>query len=107
RYIWFHRRRLMKTPDPHANAPRPKRISSDDEPIPDMDHPPVARSDTPTLFDKGVAAADDQARTGQRPGSDDLPAIQAEGTADDPATERSKHPAVPEDTGESNDDEET
>lgn len=82
----------MNTPDPNAKAPRPAHISSEDEPRPDMDHPPP--NTTSTGFDRATAAADDEARTGQVPGPDDFPATQAEGTADDPQTERSKHDAI-------------
>lgn len=86
----------MTSPDPNAKAPRPRHISSEDEPRPDMDHPPAAPSGTSTVFDKGTAAADREARRGQVPGTDDFAATQAEGTADDPETERAKHPAIPE-----------
>ncbi|PLC51352.1 hypothetical protein CR159_03795 [Pollutimonas subterranea] len=82
----------MKTPDPNAKAPRPAHISSEDERRPDMDHPPP--STTSTGFDRATAAADNEARTGQVPGPDDFAATQAEGTADDPQTERLKHGAA-------------
>lgn len=83
--------KTMNSPDPNAKAPRPAHVSSEDEPRPDMDHPP---SGTSTAFDRGTAAADDEARRGQVPGPDDFPATQAEGTADDSQTERSKHDAI-------------
>ena len=61
----------MATPDPNAKAPRPKHMSDEDEPRPDMDHPPPARHGTATAFDRGTAEADRAARTGTLPGSKD------------------------------------
>jgi hypothetical protein len=89
----------MNSPDPNAKAPRPSHMSSEDEPRPDMDHPSPAPSDTSTAFDKATTAADDEARRGQVPGPEDFAATQAEGTADDPETERAKHPPIPKDSG--------
>jgi len=62
----------MKTPpDPNAGAPRPKHVSSEDAPRPDMDHPPGPEGAT-TEFDQGAAQASTEARTGTLPGSDDF-----------------------------------
>ena len=85
----------MKTPDPNAKAPRPQRESDDKERKPDMDHPPPAQGRARPVFDRGTAAADRDARSGQRPGEGDYAAIQAEGTADAPGVERAKHPVSP------------
>lgn len=83
----------MSTPDPNAKAPRPKSVSSDDEPRPDMGNPPAAPRGRSAAFDEGTRAANDQAEQGGVPGPDDFAAIQAEGTADDSKTERAKHTA--------------
>ena len=54
---------MLPQPDPGRHAPRPSQ-HPDDEPRPDMDHPPKAhRGDLPA-FDRGTAAADDDARAG-------------------------------------------
>lgn len=82
----------MKTPDPNAKAPRPSHADSDEPRTPEMDRPPPARGADRPAFDRGTAAADRDARSGQRPGHGDYPAIQAEGTADTPEAERAKHP---------------
>jgi hypothetical protein len=72
---------LKNVPDPNAGAPRPKHVSDEDEARPDMDHPPTARPEDQPSYDRGVAAADEAARTGgitnegnptpPDPGSDD------------------------------------
>ncbi len=61
----------MPTPDPNDKAPRPSHVTSDEESRPDMDHPPPAPSTTYTVFDRGTAAADDEARSGSLADSDD------------------------------------
>lgn len=81
----------MSTPDPNAKAPRPKHVSSDDEPRPTMDKPPRASNDKSTAFDRGTAAADEDARAGQRPDQGDYATTQAEGTAEDPKDEKARH----------------
>lgn len=83
----------MKTPDPNAKAPRPTHADSDGPRTPEMDRPPPARGADRPAFDRGTAAADRDARSGQRPGHGDYAAILAEGTADTPDAERAKHPA--------------
>ncbi len=83
----------MKTPDPNAKAPRPSHVSADQPRTPDMDHPPPSRGAERAAFDRGTAAADRDARSGQRPGQGDYAAVQAEGTADTPDVERAKHEA--------------
>lgn len=62
----------MKTPDPNANAPRPKHTSSDDPSGPTMDRPPPAPSRGKTGFDQATLAEEREARTGTLPGTDDL-----------------------------------
>ncbi|MDX3906449.1 MAG: hypothetical protein QHC78_12240 [Pigmentiphaga sp.] len=59
-----------KIPDPNAGAPRPRHVSSEQEPRPDNDHPPGPRGPT-TIFDQGTAQASEEARTGTLPGADD------------------------------------
>src|SRR5690554_557522 len=62
----------VKTPDTNAGAPRPRPHSSGEQIRPDNDtHPPSAPSDTATAFDRGTAAADQEARAGTVPGWDD------------------------------------
>lgn len=85
------------TPDPNAKAPRPRNESADKERKPDMDRPPSRQSGERPAFDRGTAAADRDARSGQRPGQGDYAATQAEGTADAPDVERAKHPVEPDD----------
>ncbi len=62
---------MKQPPDPNAGAPRPRHVSSEDAPRPDMDHPPGAPGAT-TEFDRGTAQASQEARTGTLPGSDDF-----------------------------------
>lgn len=57
-------RRTLPHPDPTRGAPRPRHVSDDDPPRPDMDHPPSARGADRPVFDRGTAAADAAARTG-------------------------------------------
>lgn len=53
---------MLNVPNPGANAPRPKHQSSEDLPVPDMDHPPASTPGDQTGFDRGTAAADQVAR---------------------------------------------
>ncbi|MBF6618454.1 MAG: hypothetical protein ITG07_17225 [Candidimonas sp.] len=94
----------MSTPDPNAKAPRPKHVSSDDEPRPTMDTPPPASNAKSTAFDRGTAAADEDARSGQLPGRGDHAATQAEGTAESPEVEKDRHRPADEDVQPRGDD---
>lgn len=60
---------MKKTPDPNAGAPRPRHVSAEDAPRPDMDHPPGTPG-AATGFDRGRAQASRDARTGTLPGVD-------------------------------------
>ncbi|MDX3895177.1 hypothetical protein [Pusillimonas sp.] len=86
----------MSTPDPNAKAPRPSG-KAEASSKPSMDSPPRRQSAERASFDRGTAAASQDAAVGQRPGNRDHAATQAEGTADTPSVERSKHmpPASP------------
>ena len=91
--------RQGQTPDPNAGAPRPARRSSDDERKPTMDTPPPGQPRAKPSFDKGVAAANRDAASGQRPGQGDSAAVHAEGTADTSEAERVKHQKPVDDAG--------
>lgn len=64
------------TPDVNAKSPRPTHISSEDPPVPTIDAPPEAPSETATGFDRATAASEQEHRSGQLPDADDDRAIE-------------------------------
>ncbi|GAA4324339.1 hypothetical protein GCM10023144_05820 [Pigmentiphaga soli] len=69
---------MKNVPDTNAAAPRPRHMSDQEERRPDMDHPPRA-GDTETLFDRGTAAEEQEARTGTLPGAEDFTRMRPDG----------------------------
>lgn len=55
---------MLPQPDPNRQAPRPSHKADTADPRPDMDHPPQAAPQDPPLFDRGTAAAEQDARDG-------------------------------------------
>jgi len=58
-------------PDVNKGALRPSGHATTPEPVPDVDHPPRARSHDQPGFDQAVAQEEAEARTGTLPGSND------------------------------------
>jgi len=59
-------------PDVNKGALRPSGHATTPEHVPDVDHPPRARSHDRPGFDQAVAQEEAQARSGTLPGSNDL-----------------------------------
>jgi hypothetical protein len=73
---------MFNQPDTNLNAPHSKKQSDEDERRPDMDTPPPPTRHDAAAFDRGTAAADEEARSGTLPGADDPSPIQPTGDRD-------------------------
>lgn len=60
---------MLPQPDPNRQAPRPSAKTDRSDPRPDMDHPPRAEAQDTPMFDRGTAAAEQDARDGAPDGT--------------------------------------
>lgn len=60
---------MLPYPDPNRQAPRPSRKADTSDARPDMDHPPRAEPQDMPVFDRGTAAAEQDARAGEATGT--------------------------------------
>jgi hypothetical protein len=65
------RKSIPGQPDVNAGALRPSGSATTPESVPDIDHPPRARSHDQPGFDQAVAQEEAEARSGTLPGSND------------------------------------
>lgn len=78
------RKTIPGQPDVNAGALRPSSKPQASRDIPDIDHPPAARSHEGTGLDRAEAQEETEARTGTLPGSNDTrPAPPREESEDD------------------------